>query len=244
MKNLVVDGKELQKIKVMKGGQLRNVIGKAMVKGDIDYPPELEGGRNLHKDTSNEWREEYRPEGSWYFQQSTDIKLELGETYTFSIIVERVSDDTVPINLDFSIGNNSFSWDRSHWGNIQDIPMGEKITKTFTVSEEDLSRGYETFAWRLRNNKRETTIRFKEVKLEKSSTPTDWTPAPEDLGLVYPNEIQSFPQLTLKDFYRPINFKDDFVTPVGMIRQPVSENAGVIELRKLKFDTLVSYNVY
>lgn len=48
----------------------------------------------------------------------------------------------------------------------------------------------------------------------------------------------------LKDFYRPIDFKTDFATTTGMIRQPIEENGAIIKDGKLFFDTLISYNVY
>src|SRR5699024_1810007 len=54
-----------------------------------------------------------------------------------------------------------------------------------TIAESDLngSSGEHTyFSFRLRNERKETTIRFKEVKLEKGTKATDWTPAPEDMA--------------------------------------------------------------
>src|SRR5699024_4646222 len=54
-----------------------------------------------------------------------------------------------------------------------------------TIAESDLngSSGEHTyFSFRLRNERKETTIRFKEVKLEKGTVATDWSPAPEDMA--------------------------------------------------------------
>lgn len=47
----------------------------------------------------------------------------------------------------------------------------------------------------------------------------------------------------LKDFYRPIDFKTDFVITTGMIRQPVEENGAIIKDGKLFFDALLTYTV-
>src|SRR5690606_3048587 len=61
------------------------------------------------------------------------------------------------------------------------VEFGKRFTFTFTITENDIANGYEYFAWRLRNERLATTIRFKEVKLEKGHKATDWTPAPEDM---------------------------------------------------------------
>ena len=141
------------------------------------------GNRNLHKNTSDKWVELVRPAGNHFFQQGTDVEMLLGETYTFSIVVEKVSNDNIPINLHFGIGTeNNFQWDRGAWGNVSNIPFGTKISRTFTVTAEDLSRGYKYFSWRLRNEQLATVIRYKEVKLEKGSTATPYSLAPEDIS--------------------------------------------------------------
>lgn len=41
---------------------------------------------------------------SYYTQFGTDYQLEVGETYTFSVLIERVSTDTNPINVHLGNG--------------------------------------------------------------------------------------------------------------------------------------------
>lgn len=137
------------------------------------------GGRNLLRNTSDEWTILQLSDSQYYFQQGTDTRLEVGVTYTFSILVEKVSDDDVPIRVNIGTGiKGNFQRDK---GLIVPVEFGKKFALTFTITENDIANGYEYFAWRLRNEKQETTIRFKEVKLEKGNVATDWTPAPEDI---------------------------------------------------------------
>ena len=143
---------------------------------------EFGGGRNLLRNTSENWTEIVRPEGNYFYEKGTDYQVEVGETYTFSIIVEKVSDDTVPITLALGLGATAggYNWDFPTWS-FYHIPFGEKISLTYTIKESDVDGGARTyFAWRLRNERLATTIRFKEVKLEKGTTATPYTPAPED----------------------------------------------------------------
>src|SRR5699024_7161671 len=75
------------------------------------------GGRNLLPDTSDEWDELHRPEGNWFYEKGSNYQLKVGETYTFSLIVEKVSDDDVPINLHLGAGRTpgTYSKDISSW---------------------------------------------------------------------------------------------------------------------------------
>src|SRR5699024_11008818 len=76
----------------------------------------------------------------------------------------------------------TYTKDITSW-RMNKIPFGKRISLTHTIAESDLngsSGEYTYFSFRLRNERKETTIRFKEVKLEKGNKATDWTPAPED----------------------------------------------------------------
>ena len=141
------------------------------------------GGQNLLKVQSKDWIEVVRPAGNYYFQKGSDYKVKVGQTYTFSIIVEKVTNDAVPITLSLGLGDKP---GRFMWGfknpKKYNIPFGEKISLTFTVKETDGMSGTHTyFAWRLRNEKLATTIRYKEVKLEKGTVATDFSRAEEDI---------------------------------------------------------------
>ena len=157
---------------------------KPLVSSEWEAINEIEiGGRNLLKGTSNEWAQLVRPEGNYFWEQGTDVQLEAGETYTFSVVVEKVSDDTVPINLHIGLGSspNTYSYDVGSW-RLNSIPFGQKVVLTQKITTSHTNNGARTyFAWRLRNERLATTIRFKEAKLEKGNMATDWTPAPEDI---------------------------------------------------------------
>ena len=146
------------------------------------------GGRNLLANTSNEWTEVSLTTSQWFLEVHTDYALEIGQQYTFSIIVEKVSSDTVAINLHLGNGvQGQYTHDIGAWRQ-NDIPFGEVVSITHTITEADLAKTSSDatiapyFSFRLRNEKNATTIRYKCVKLEKGNIATDWTPAPEDMA--------------------------------------------------------------
>lgn len=139
------------------------------------------GGTNLLLNTSNTLSEHTMPADMYYLQFGTDIQLEAGETYTFSVYVEKVTEDDVPIHLHIGIGNKgNYNLDLHSWRKSA-IKMGEKTSLTYTVTEADVET-YKYFAWRLRNEKLATAIRVKEVKLEKGNKATAWSPSPDDMA--------------------------------------------------------------
>src|SRR5699024_4922759 len=83
-------------------GQISSKVWKTDIESAVDG---IEvGGRNLLKGTTDEWEEQHRPTGNYFFDRGSDYKLTIGETYTFSIVVDKVSDDTTPINLHLGAG--------------------------------------------------------------------------------------------------------------------------------------------
>lgn len=139
------------------------------------------GGTNLLKNTSNVLTEYDLAEDMYYLQFGTDTQLEAGETYTFSVYVEKAVEDDVPINLHIGAGNQgNYNLDLHSWRKDA-IEMGKKTSLTYTVTESNIET-YKYFSWRLRNEKQLTSIRIKEAKLEKGSRATDWSPAPADMA--------------------------------------------------------------
>lgn len=142
------------------------------------------GGEQLLKNQSKDWTQKNLTINDWFFQEGSDYKVEVGQTYTFSVVVEKVSTDTVPIHLALGLGSSTgtYTWDfPGSIGARYGIQMGKRISITFTVSPTDGASGTHTyFAWRLRNEKKATSIKYKEVKLERGNIPTDWRPHPED----------------------------------------------------------------
>lgn len=147
------------------------------------------GGRNLLKGTSNEWQTITMPTTSYYSQFGTDYELQEGETYTFSVIVERVSTDSNPINIHLGNGTiKNYTHDIYTWRK-NNITSGEKIVLIHTIEHSDRYNSDGTtfapyFAWRIRNEQKAITVRYKQAKLEKGTKPTDWSPAPEDIAYV------------------------------------------------------------
>lgn len=161
------------------------------------------GGRNLLQKTSSEWENLTMSEADWFtvFGYDENYKVEAGQTYTFSIVVEKInSDDNVPINLHIGLGDTRglYIYDiRSSRKN--DIPMGVKVSSTYTITEDDVASGRIWFAYRLRNEKIATDIRYKEVKLEKGTQATPYTQAPEDYTTV-----------SKEDYYNHVKLMNDF----------------------------------
>jgi len=155
-------------------------INKKITTVESKIPTQI-GGRNLLPGTSDEWKTLVMDNGVYFTNFPYDFKPVAGETYTFSIIVEKVNQsDTVPINLHLGLSTvkGGYTYDLVEWRQ-NNIPMGKKVSLTYTLSEQEVSTR-PWFAFRLRNEQRATTIRYKELKLEKGAIATDWTPAPED----------------------------------------------------------------
>src|SRR5574344_634033 len=93
-----------------------------------------------------------------------EITLEVGQTYTFSIDITRLSDDEYPINV--HIGSGTTTYQKDIVGALKyGIISGQKVIITFTVTDEDITKGNK-FAFRIRNELKPINICFKNVKLE------------------------------------------------------------------------------
>src|SRR5699024_10819833 len=116
------------------------------------------GGRNLLQGTSDEWKDEDAGT-SWYRQYFfKDTILEVGQTYTFSYIVEKTSEDEYPINVSLGMGTIAYQYDipGTHYYNV---PLGIKNSITFTFTQAMADRGFENrFAFRFRNERNPMTI--------------------------------------------------------------------------------------
>ena len=180
------------------------------------------GGRNLLQKTSSEWKNLTMNEGVWFtvFGYDHNYQVEVGQTYTFSIIVEKINpDDDVPINLHIGLGDTRGSYIYDILSLRQnDIPMGVKVSSTYTITENDVANGRVWFAYRLRNEKIATSIKYKEVKLEKGTQATPHTKAPED-----------YTSVSKGDYYNHVkmmrNFKD---SQFNQLRKAVIALGGTI----------------
>lgn len=157
-----------------------NNQGIMTVNGEIvEYPLELEGGRNLLLDTG------IPKSSAEYLMTSYKFKPEslvVGETYTLTMKFKLGANRT-GISIDSSDG---------YWEILNTTPETEGTFKSTFVMDADptYAVNYLNFYQIPRTADSVSTIEW--VKIEKGSESTPWTPAPEDLGLYYPSEVQHF----------------------------------------------------
>lgn len=152
-----------------------------MLKGEIvEYPSELEGGRNYFSLTHLS-QIEVKVWPSWSGGSS--------KTYYFNLLPN--TDYTISTNL--PSGHNVVYYDGSSVSN-RDFCEGVSLTKKTDSTGE-------VFVMVIpgRDYYDEVLSGDYWVKLEKGNIPTPWTPAPEDLGLDYPDNIQNFKTKFLSD---------------------------------------------
>lgn len=147
----------------------------------IEYPPELEGGRNLFEQTnySHHSNSGYN-ESEW---TSAVVKIEPNAAYTISLEVTETNrfgvwQDALNDGI-YAPMTNELELITFYRTNI-----GDEIYETVTTSKEG---GYLIIY--LSN---ESASAKEELKVEKGNKATPWTPAPEDLGLDYPDWVQNF----------------------------------------------------
>lgn len=135
------------------------------------------GGRNLLQGSSAEPAEASFTASMYYRDFGEDVLLEVGQEYTFSVIVDKLSDDEHPINVQVGTGTG-----KNYTRDItmrSSITLGERTTITFRPTAYQLD-GRTHFAWRIRNERNETRVAYREAKLERGPVATPWTPSPED----------------------------------------------------------------
>lgn len=147
----------------------------------IEYPSELEGGRNL---LPNSKLIEHDKETN----QQLNVDWEEG-TYTISFDYELIEEnENITSFLLYSYADGVGSFAR--------VPLkkeGEKRTGiTFEVTKAMTESTIHLYAGSSAAASRANVINFIEVKVEKGNKATPWTPAPEDLGLDYPDWVQNF----------------------------------------------------
>ena len=124
----------------------------------------------------------------------TSLGIKQGDTITFSCDIKGTSDTHSPfIKIHFSAKAASHIWygvDSVNSVGVSFIPLENKwqrISVTFTIP--DTSEWTGNNMWLAIHGNFESDLYIKNLKLEKSSTATPWTPAPEDDGSFYDNVI-------------------------------------------------------
>lgn len=124
----------------------------------------------------------------------TSLGIKQGDTITFSCDIKGTSDTHSPfIKIHFSAKAASHIWygvDSVNSVGVGFIPLKNKwqrISVAFTIS--DTSEWTGNNMWLAIHGNFESDLYIKNLKLEKSSTATPWTPAPEDDASFYDNVI-------------------------------------------------------
>ncbi|MGJ0738260.1 hypothetical protein [Enterococcus casseliflavus] len=190
------------------------------------YPNE-----NLLNGSSN-WTELDMPSSSYFTQFGTEVEMVPGKTYTFSIEVKKLVEDSVPINLHIGLGENkNYTWDFPAWRQ-NNIPMNSRVVLTYTIKNTDIVNLRKYFAWRLRNEQRATKIAYRIVKLEESDTATIFTTPPSvDYENAYPKYEGFYSDTNQVGSDNPDDYKPwtPFMGPQGE-QGPKGDSAPLISL--------------
>lgn len=178
--------------------------GDLTIKEIIEYPPELEGGRNLVQNSNfklgfnNYWDVlNNSPQSSFIIEDSL---LKVTKISTFADFGKRgfitlnnlgSGDNIIVTTWVKGSGSLEIRFDDS--SNASQVVDTNTIEKhIFTISSNSFGNGNFIISVM------EGEIYFERVKVEKGTKATDWTPAPEDLGLEYSSDIQYF-NMGIKD---------------------------------------------
>lgn len=127
------------------------------------------------------------------YNDFTSLNIKQGDTITFSCDIKGTSDSHKPnITLRFQANSSSGVW----WGNnaassnpVYFTPSNDnwkRISVTYTIPSDEWTS---KTMWLAIHGSYESNLYVRNLKLEKSSTATSWTPAPEDDTSFYDNVI-------------------------------------------------------
>lgn len=125
------------------------------------------------------------------YNDFTSLNIKQGDTITFSCDIKGTSDSHKP-NIIIRFQANSGNW----WGNnianskpVYFTPSNDnwkRISVTYTIPSDKWTS---KTMWLAIHGNYESNLYVRNLKLEKSSTTTPWTPAPEDNTSFYDNAI-------------------------------------------------------
>lgn len=127
------------------------------------------------------------------YNDFTSLNIKQGDTITFSCDIKGTSDLHKPnIIIRFQANSSSGVW----WGNnaassnpVYFTPSNDnwqRISATYTIPSDEWTG---KIVWLTIHGNFESDLYIKNLKLEKSSTATPWTPAPEDDASFYDNVV-------------------------------------------------------
>lgn len=125
------------------------------------------------------------------YNDFTSLNIKQGDTITFSCDIKGTSDSHKP-NIIIRFQANSGNW----WGNnianskpVYFMPSNDnwkRMSVTYTIPSDKWTS---KTMWLAIHGNYESNLYVRNLKLEKSSTTTPWTPAPEDNTSFYDNAI-------------------------------------------------------
>lgn len=127
------------------------------------------------------------------YNDFTSLNIKQGDTITFSCDIKGTSDSHKPnMIIRFQANSSSGVW----WGNnaassnpVYFVPSNDnwqRISVTYTIPSDEWTS---KTMWLAICGNYESNLYVRNLKLEKSSTATPWTPAPEDDASFYDNVI-------------------------------------------------------
>lgn len=137
-------------------------------------------GQNLLVGSNDYWKHDYLTANQFYrnfFHPETT--LEVGQTYTFSVEIERTSETPETVRLTFGSGTTTYQYDFSS-GNVPSYDaQGQRVYTVFTPTEREL-QDHNKFAWRIRNDSNAIAYRYRKPKLEKGIVENAYSSNPKD----------------------------------------------------------------
>ena len=148
----------------------------ATVTRNKTFPIEVfKGGRNYLLNTSNEWKT--RSWTNWNSVYQDYVPVEYGDRYIATVEIENTYDNPVgfriyPYDENMKLINDYVESEFVNPGTTKTISVEFNVSKT--------TYKYIRFFFRASNVSDSPTIKYRKLKIEKGSTPTEYSPAPED----------------------------------------------------------------
>lgn len=182
-----------------------------MLAGEIiEFPLELMGGRNLLLNSS-------LTKNSGIFNANQNVTLTNPDNEYLRVYSnqDKSTPGIIIRNYDVEDCSYTISFDARGIGGITEVRVWFRgPSASLSISQDEFQRVSATlnptfasdfFLIGITNTAIGQGFEIKNVKVEKESRATPWTPAPEDLGLNYPDDIQSFGVSLLSDGSLTVN---------------------------------------
>ena len=217
-----------------------------VVEGGTDNLTPIGVGRNYAKGSISAWKS---VDGSlWYTPITnrinvTDMGVGASDKVTASVVLRPMGDESVSVRVNLFDPTVSLGY-RSFVGNA--ISVGKDGLSAITVSIDGNVTGLEVAVVHKGSGKTQTKFAFKELKLEKGSNSTPWTPAPEDMTTPNLVSANNFNLVSQMGKFKSISSRGDtkeitgiwtkHTTTTEVLNEPyTSERYPYLNLRKVGF---------